>query len=101
MSEFSVGAIACEKEGHQFEYEREWYEGIPENMTKVTMYKCKRCWKTKEEKDSTSSSVWNHTLLGAGCNNCNGQVYIFEKKNGNDPYCRNCGKISWNSVHQY
>ena len=43
MSEFSVGAIACEKEGHQFEYEREWYEGSPENMTKVTMYKCKRC----------------------------------------------------------
>jgi len=34
MSEFSVGAIACEKEGHQFEYEREWYEGNPENMTK-------------------------------------------------------------------
>ena len=74
---------------------------VYEGSTGYSGVKCKRCNQTKEEKKSSTSSVWDHPLLGAGCNKCNGQVYMFEKKNGKDLYCRNCGRISWNSIHQY
>ena len=93
--------IACEQNGgHQFEFEEMWQEGTPENVIAVALYKCKRCGKENIKKDP-DGTIWNHPLNGAGCNKCNGQVYMFDLRGNSKLYCKNCGQISWGDTHRY